>query len=148
MKWILFALLLVGTQAVQALEERHEHSGTPHSEEDDAHEESEEQSVSSDVGPGKAVTAADPKQGIQLAVKAVEALGLQTRKVSALPVLVPKEGLVISREKTAVYRVREGWYKLVPLSDLRVGDEMVIQGSDLLRVADLAAFESGGGHSH
>lgn len=145
MNWILIALLLRVAPLAFALEERHEHSGKPHTEETDDHADAEERRVSSDVGPGKAVTAADSKRGIQLSEKALKALGIKTRKASGA---IPKEALVISRENAGVYRLREGWFQLLPKEQLRAGDEFVVEGAELLRVAELAAFEGSGGHSH
>ena len=162
----LFSILMILGVVLPAwaFEERHADSGKPHSEEVESHEEEGDASISSDVGPERAVTAADPKRGIQLAEKAIQALQLKTRLISGDTFDLPREAIVASREETGVYRLRDGWFRLIHgdisgtgitvrfqpehAADLRAGDAVVIEGAGLLRVADVAAFEGGGGHHH
>ncbi len=164
MRLFLILMILGVVIPAGALEERHPDSGKPHSEEADTHEEEDEAGISSDVGAGKAVTAADPKRGIQLSGKAVQVLQLKTKPVTSGSLVLPHEAIVASREETGVYRLRDGWFRLIHgqvsgtgktvrfqpehSTDFHAGDAVVIEGSGLLRVADIAAFEGGGGHHH
>lgn len=141
-------------------EETHE-EGEEHGEE--GHEE-EGEGISSNVGPGNAVTAADPKRGLQLSEEAVKTLGIKTQPAPSES-FVPKSAIVTFKDETGVYRLRDGWYKLVEgytqpqnnrlrftpheKQDLRPGDKIVVEGAPLLRVAELDAFSGGeAGHGH
>lgn len=157
-------------------DERHEHGdhedhaegkkegheeGDEHGEE--GHEEDEEE-FSSSIGPGNAVTAADRKNGLQLSDDALKTLGVKTRPVPTDGGL-PNQAVVTFKDETGVYRLRDGWYKLIEgetrpqgnrvrftprkKEDLRPGDQIVVEGAPLLRVAELDAFSGGeGGHGH
>src|SRR5690349_1497449 len=96
MKWILVMLMAALIQSgAQALEERHHDSGAPHREDDHHDEEEGVPQASSNVGPGKAVSAADAERGLQLTLPAVRRLGLETIPVSGkAPYAVPPEALV------------------------------------------------------
>ena len=128
----------------------------------EGHEEAEE--ASSNVGPGNAVTAADPERGIQLSPEALQTLKIGSVSVPANGV-IPKSAIVTFKDEVGVYRLRDGWFKLVEgsaknrnsdvvfiphrSSDLRSGDSVVVHGAPLLRVAELDAFSTGeAGHGH
>lgn len=135
-------------------------SGDEHGKE--GHE--EESEASSNVGPGNAVTAADPQKGLQLSPEA-----LRTLKIESVPMptngVLPKSAIVTFKDEVGVYRLRDGWFKLVEgsaknrnngmlfvphrSSDLRSSDSVIIHGAPLLRVAELDAFSTGdAGHGH
>lgn len=128
----------------------------------EGHEEAEE--ASSNVGPGNAVTAADPERGLQLSPEALQTLKIGSVSVPANGV-IPKSAIVTFKDEVGVYRLRDGWFKLVEgsaknrnsdvvfiphrSSDLRSGDSVVVHGAPLLRVAELDAFSTGeAGHGH
>lgn len=111
------------------------------------------------VGHDNAVTTANEEKGIQLAPKAVQAIGLQTTEISETK--VPESALVFYQDKVGVYRLRDGWYRLIPLNravdgggyalpgaEFLPGDRLVIAGAALLRVAELDAFSEEVGHEH
>lgn len=145
--------------------EEHENGEEHKGEEGASHEEGEEEEeFSSSVGPGNAVTAANPETGFQLSDEAFKTLGIKTQ---ALPGnnTFPKQAIVYFKDETGVYRQRDGWYKLIEgkaesqgnrvrfvphnRQDLRAGDQIVVDGVPLLRVAELDAFSSGdAGHGH
>lgn len=132
---------------------------------DSSHDEHEEE-LYGGVGPGMAVLKADSHVGIQLSDKALSRLGIVTQKIAALPLGIPRSSLVFFQEDVGVYRLRSGWFKLVTLAtlasghaelgfipansaDFKVGDEIVVSGAALLRVAELDALggdEEGHGH--
>lgn len=124
----------------------------------------EEEETSSSVGPGNAVTAADPQKGLQLSPEAMGTLAIESVPLPANGVL-PKSAIVTFKDEVGVYRLRNGWFKLVEGAtknrnnnalfiphrpgDLRPGDSVVINGAPLLRVAELDAFSTGNaGHGH
>lgn len=131
----------------------------------EVHEEggSQEEEFSSSVGPGNAITAADERTGIQLSDKAQKALEIRLQPISES---LPKHAIVTFKEETGIYRFRDGWFKLIEGKvidagnqrvifrprhphDLKKGDQVVINGVPLLRVAELDAFageEAGHGH--
>lgn len=128
----------------------------------EGHEEAEE--ASSNVGPGNAVTAADPERGLQLSPEALQTLKIGSVSVPANGV-IPKSAIVTFKDEVGVYRLRDGWFKLVEgsaknrntgvvfiphrSSDFRSGDSVVVHGAPLLRVAELDAFSTGeAGHGH
>lgn len=133
----------------------HEEKGSKEEEQD--HGEEEEESTGG-VGPNNAVTAADEHEGIKLSPKAMEFIGLKTEAYNGQ--MIPKASLVFYQDKVGIYRLRDGWFKLVPVTfsvsepsipqsaDLRPGDQIVVQGTGLLRVAELDAFSGEVGHSH
>ena len=144
--------------------EEEEHAeGEEHGEE--GHEEGEEEEeFSSSVGPGNAVTAASPETGLQLSDEALKTLGVKTQPLPANNVF-PKQAIVMFKNETGVYRLRDGWYKLIEgetepqgnrvrftphkRQDLRPGDQIVVEGVPLLRVTELDAFSGGeAGHAH
>lgn len=119
--------------------------------------------VAASVGPGKAVTAASPKTGLQLSEKGVRTLGLRTAAIGKAPFRVPVSALVYFQSEVGVYRLKEGWFKLVEITvvqknaseatvsseELAPGDTLVVSGVGGLRVAELEAFGgSGEGHGH
>lgn len=127
-----------------AEEAAHEDEHSEH-EEHDEHGDDGHGETSGGVGPNNAVTAADEHDGIKLSPKAIEVIGLKT---AAYDGQVPASALVFYQNNSGVYRLKEDWFKLVPVSNLGVGDQIVIQGTGLLRVADLDAFSGEVGHGH
>jgi len=137
--------------------EKHtEHEGEKDEEHGDEHGEGE-----SRVGPGKGVEAASEELGIKLSSQAVKSFEIETIRVSALPVTIPKTALLFLADEVEVFRLRDGFFKRIdfkkisdtPLrissSDLKVGDSVVTSGVGFIRIAEVAAF--GGapeGHSH
>lgn len=137
-------------------EEGHEH-GHGHG---DKHDEEE----NSQVGPGKGIVSASEEEGIQISPQAEKNFEIQKVKVpNQLQFELPKSAIVTAGTEVNLYRYREGHYKRIDFDlvaksngkvtvkskDLRAGDEVVVQGTGLLRIAEIAAF--GGapeGHSH
>lgn len=129
----------------------------------EAHEHEEEE-PSASVGPGKAITHATKKSGIQLSQSAVQTLGLKLQTVQTRGIhIVPKKAVARFQDEAGVFRLRDGWYKLVEITplpqsetqctvktdDIQPGDQIVIEGAHLLRVAELEAWGgSGDGHGH
>ena len=127
----------------------------------------DEDEAPSSVGPRKAITALSEKEGFQLSEKAQRRLNLRFLTLAqSAPYRVPAQALVYSQFELGVYRLRQGWFKFVHVektsspqpsdvslsilsSELQAGDQIVIQGTGLVRAADLEAFGGHeGGHDH
>lgn len=105
------------------------------------------------VGPGKAVEAANEKDGFKLSEKALRGMGLTLAKVSSAQQTVPMQSLIRFQDFSAIYRVRDGWFRLVEVEpsisggrasfsskEFHLGDQLVLQGGSLLRVVELDIF--------
>lgn len=136
------------------------HDDHAHEGEHDEHEEAAPR-----VGKGKAIEAASKATGIQLSSSALQTLGIKSKpvEVNAEQIELPAESGVFFKNEVGIYRVRAGWYKLldakllerkagkifVQVSGLSEGDQVVVSGTALLRVAELEAWGgSGDGHGH
>lgn len=109
------------------------------------------------IGPEKAITNANKSDGFKLSEIAVKKLEIKTFKILSKDFIkVPTTSLVFFQSEVGIYRVRSGWYRLIPIKILNKGtsettiasseikneDEVVIHGSDLLRLADLNLWSS------
>jgi len=103
------------------------------------------------VGPGKAVLEATMENGIRLSEKAANNLELRLSPIQRNgTITIPTAALVKFQDFYAVYRKRDGWFKMIEVEplvtngtstvsskDLKMGDEIVIENAELLRVVDL-----------
>lgn len=103
------------------------------------------------IGPGKAILEATMENGIRLSEKAVKNLELRLSPIKQSGALsIPTSALVKFQDFYAVYRKRDGWFKMIEVEpqitngssvvsskELKMGDEIVIENADLLRVVDL-----------
>lgn len=105
------------------------------------------------VGPGKAVEAANEKEGFKLSEKAQKGMSLTFAKVTSNNLTVPAQALVSFQDFSAIYRLRDGWFRLVEVEpnfhgqsatfatkELKSGDQVVIRGGGSLRVIELDIF--------
>lgn len=141
-----------------------EHGAHEEGEEHGEHHDEHEEEPSGGVGPDKAVTAASKEMGIQLSEKAIDALEIKTAPVkSGKDIELPDSALVLYQAESGIYVFRKGWFKLIPVhvlskkpqtvrvdsSQIQTGDQVVVSGVPLLRVAELEAWGgSGDGHGH
>lgn len=115
----------------------------------------------SGVGEGKAIIQATANNGMRLSEDALKAMTIQTASVSvtsADTVKIPPKSVLYFQADTGVYRLRDGWFKLVEgkvlsrnptevvfqSKDLRTGDQIVTNGAPLLRLGDLNIWSGGG----
>ena len=103
------------------------------------------------IGPGKAILEATMENGLRLSEKAVLNLEIQLSPIKQSgSITVPTTALVKFQDFYAVYRKRDGWFKMVEVEpqisngvsiifskELKVGDELVVANAELLRVVDL-----------
>ena len=115
------------------------------------------------VGKGKAIEVVDEKSGFKLSTEAIKTLKLKLRNVEGSEFLIEKSTLVVSKNLKGVYRFRNGFFKfhpvelkkevggkyLVKVPGVKFGDQIVISGNGLLRVADVYSTDTAEyGHSH
>lgn len=146
MKSFFYKLLLIICLAVLPLSVAHSEEKHDKEEQHDHDEHGEEEESTGGVGPGNAVTAADEHDGIKLSDKAKKVIGLNTEIFGGGDVM--KSALVFHQDHVSVYRFKDDWFKLIPVAELKVGDQVVVSGTALLRVAELDAFSTESGHSH
>lgn len=85
------------------------------------------------VGPGKAVEAFDKAKGIKLSEKAIKNLNIQTKKLTSAQ--APASAILATQDRTSVFVKQNEWFRSVSTKEVKPGDEVVIQGAALLRVA-------------
>lgn len=145
-------------------EASHGHADGEDDEHGHGHGDHEEEEGGARFGPGKAITAANKKEGIQLSEKASKTLGLTYVEVTGSGTFkVPLKSVVFSQDEVGVYRFKDGWHKIIDVefvsktaseaviktSKLNSGDKLAKDGVPLLRAAELEAWGgSGDGHGH
>lgn len=118
----------------------------------------------------KAVLEISKEKGFRLSESALKTIHVATRAIDSGPVhSVEKRAIVYSRDHVGVYRLREGWFKLIEVEilsheagtssssavsnsilkvrskELEAGDQIAFQGVPLLRVAEMDAFSGSAG---
>jgi hypothetical protein len=123
--------------------------------------------VPSDSNPPKklakpAVLEVHPDEGIRLSDPAKKTLGLGLMTLTSTSIhTIPKSSLVYFQDKIGIYRFKNNFYKLIPVSiksvnnqtnsamiyspELNPNEQIVIQGVPLLRVTEMEAFSTEGG---
>jgi len=108
------------------------------------------------IGKGKAVEEVDEVKGLKLSKEAIKTLKLKLLNVDGDEFTIEKTTLVTSRESKGVYRFRGGFFKLLPVETIKevngkylvkvkgvdFGDQIVINGTGLLRIADVYSTDS------
>lgn len=139
--------------------EEHGHSeGDEHGHAEGGHDGHEE--GGSVVGPEKGIVEKGPL-GIKLSEEAIKTIQPETIPWQAGSISIPYQGLVRIKDTKSVYRVRNGFFKRVPVvvesrqgdrvtirvSGLEAGDKIVISQAGFLRIAEVIT-EEGASHSH
>lgn len=127
------------------------------------HEGDKHREDSKSIGTKKAITVIDIKEGFKLSPEAIKTFSLGFKNVVTNLIQIKKSTLVVSRDLKGIYRLRDGFFKLIPVRiisenassykidpvDIIIGDQIVIKGIDLLRIADIYSTDkSDYGHSH
>ncbi len=150
--------------AQKSKEEEHGHEYGKVEKEEKGHGDHDEEEGGARFGPDKAITAANKKDGIQLSEKAAKTLGLSYVAASGDGTFkLPFKTAVFFQDEVGVYRLKNGWHKLIEVqlisktmsevvvktSELKSGDQIANDGVPLLRAAELEAWGgSGDGHGH
>lgn len=106
------------------------------------------------AGPTMAAQEASLQNGFKLNEQAKKNIALKTKKIESSPYTVPAVALVYYGDKVGLYRLRDGWFKLIEIKDrinkntsvtfnsleFKVGDEVAIEGVALLRVSEMDVF--------
>ncbi len=104
------------------------------------------------AAPPQAVLESSPEKGFRLSETAQKTLEVETQPTGAVRLDLPDAAVVRSEDRIGIYRLRGGWFKLVPArivgksggrtiavsSELTKGDRVVVKGAGLLRVAEMA----------
>lgn len=122
-----------------------------------------EEAANPNVGAGKAVEAIDHDKGMKLSAKAAATLGVKTAPVAGSdPYRVQAASLVFFQDEVGVYRLRDGWLKLIEVQvvekskkdavvrtrEMKRGDQIVVAGTALIRVTELDLSSGDVGHGH
>mgnify|MGYP000881521942 CR=1 FL=1 len=142
-------------------EDSHEEEGDGHGHDEDKHGEEENSSF---VGPDKGVLVADERTGIKLSPEAIKNFEIKIVPLSgAGPWNVPQTAVVTAEREVTLFRVRDGFFKRIGFKslstsknelrieskELRAGDQILVQGTGFVRVAEIAAFGGAAeGHAH
>lgn len=146
-------------------EDEKDHKGHDDFNEEGAHDDhsGHDEHSSKAVGKGKAIEVVDEKNGFKLSPEAIKTLKLKLQNVDGDEFLIEKSTLVVSEELKGLYRFRGGFFKfhpvelkkevngkyLVKVPGVEFGDQIVINGTGLLRVADVYSTDTAEyGHSH
>lgn len=106
------------------------------------------------VGPDKAVLDASETEGLRIAPETLKLFDVRMSPIDGREkVAVPATSLVHFQDFSAVYRVRDGWFRMVEIEpeikndtalfsskEFRKGDQIVVQNAALLRVVELDIF--------
>lgn len=136
-------------------EEEHEHG-----KDEEGHKHAESEKESSSVGPEKGILAKSD-DGFKLSPEAEKTIGISTIPVSNGSVRIHQKAIVKTKSEKSVFRLRDGWYKRVPIefvskeseftvvkgSLLKSGDQVVSTNVGFLRMAEVFS-EEGAEHSH
>jgi hypothetical protein len=157
----IFAILIIlPTFAEEGSKEKKEENNVPETSKNEKSVEAGKEETPSGVGPGKAILEASKNEGIKLseiALKTLEVITAPIKTTSSLK--FPLTGLIFSQAEVGVYRLRSGWFKFIKVKvinrtateatiqsfELSPGNQIVIQGGDLLRLADLNVWSGGEG---
>ena len=142
--------------------------GHGHSNEEEKHDDHDDHKGhdhgdSKAIGKGKAIEIIDEKKGFKLSKEAIKTLKLRLQNVDGDQFEISKTTLVSSKDIKGIYRFRAGFFKLlnakilketksgykVKVAGVEFGDQVVINGVGLLRIADVYSTDkSEYGHSH
>ena len=115
------------------------------------------------IGHGKAIEEVNKEKGFRLSKEAIKTLEIKLLMISQKNIQIDKKTLVTSKKIKGVYRLRDGYFKLLPidlkeeingkylisLQEIKSGDQVVIEGAGLLRVADIYTKDKAQySHSH
>ncbi len=148
-------------------EDEHKKEGHKHDSEDEHKDGDEEEhghgGGGKAVGEGKAIVEISEEKGFKLSKEAINTLELKLLNVDSDEFLIEKTTLVTSKKLKGVYRFRGGFFKLLPVElkkevdgkylvkvkGVDFGDQIVINGVGLLRVADVYSTDKAEySHSH
>ncbi len=128
----------------------HEEHGDHDEQEEEHDEHGDHEEGSRKVGEGKAVLELDKQKGFKLSPEAYQALGVKHQRVENGQFHIPKSALVRMKNTTGIYRYKDQFFSLISVgvlnedknqyhlkTPLKAGDHVVVQGVELLRVADI-----------
>lgn len=130
---------------------------------DDEQEEHHDHDGGKAIGHGKAIEEVDTIKGFKLSKEAISSLDIKFQTIERKPFSIQKSTLVAAKSIKGIYRYREGYFKFIKVhfenevenkyiiddQEIKLGDQIVVEGVGLLRVADIYSTDSSEyGHSH
>ena len=115
------------------------------------------------VGEGKAITEVDEKKGFSMSEQALEFIGVEFKNMTSSVLKIPSNALVVNQDEVGFYRLRKGFFKFIPVKDIRrdadsveldysawkFGDRVAISNVDIIRVSDVYSKDNSNyGHAH
>lgn len=105
------------------------------------------------IGSGQAIEELSKNEGFRLSKKAIETLDIKTTKIGS-DFKIPSKSLIHERGEVGIYVLRGDFFKFVEIevlseqtkdvkiesSKIRLGDQIVVQGASLLRLAEIDAL--------
>ncbi|MBS1962315.1 MAG: hypothetical protein JST04_08875 [Bdellovibrionales bacterium] len=109
---------------------------------------SNEEEAEIEIGPDKGITELAPDKSFKLSPEAKQTFAIRTVAQSANTFSVPNTAIVNARTESQLFRLRDGFYKpihfkflkqgdqmaTVQTTELKAGDEVVVQGVGFLRI--------------
>ncbi|EQC49270.1 hypothetical protein [Bacteriovorax sp. DB6_IX] len=117
------------------------------------------------IGQNKAIVEVDEKKGLKLSSSALKNLGIKLISIGGEVIVVDRDVMVKSKDHVGLYRFKDGFFKFfegevlhndkktkkikLRVKGLKRGDQIVMKGVSLLRVADIYSTDkSEYGHAH
>ena len=116
--------------------------------------------ATAEEAPPHAAIESSPEKGIRLSAAALKSLEVGTEPIGARreTYQIPAGALIYSQDRVGVYRMRDGWFKLIKVvllgrpaaratvrtAEFKPGDRVATRGVALLRVAEMDI--EGGSH--
>ncbi len=145
-------------------EEKHQHDDhNGEKAEEGEHRDHDDHGGSKSIGTGKAIEVVDEEKGFKLSKEAIKTLSIKLQTIASDEFLIGKKTLVVSKSIKGIYRFRGGFFKFLPVTSIKkvkdrylikvkgvgFGDQIVINGVGLLRVADVYSTDKAEySHSH
>lgn len=167
-KIFLLLILLFNQMTILASNDHGDHDDHEKEEKHEEHKEHKEHNdhghgTSKAIGKGKAIEEVKDQDGFKLSNEALRSLNIKLESINSSEFKISKQSLVTSKNQKGIYRYRDGFFKfleihilkeengeyLVNCKDLKFGDQIVVSGVGLLRVADVYSTDkSEYGHGH
>lgn len=167
-KIFLILILLISHMTIFASKDHGDHGEHDDHEKEEKHKDHNDQDnhdhgSSKAIGKGKAIEEVKEQDGFKLSDEALKSLNVKLESINSSEFKISKQSLVTSKNQKGIYRYRDGFFKfleikilkeesgdyLVKCNDLKFGDQIVVSGVGLLRVADVYSTDkSEYGHGH
>jgi hypothetical protein len=130
------------TEGLALASDRDHHHVGPQDTHDHKDEEHEHRHEDRRIGPHKGVVEASDASGFRLHVAAQQNFGLATIDVKVVGAIrLPRSALLHSGPSTEIFRLRDGYWKAIPITSVRMHGREVSFSSPELRPGDAVAVQ-------